>query len=526
MKKILSITALILFTFSINAQQLDSFIKQYTTNGKSLGIRSNFNGVILVAKNDKIILHKAYGYANMETKKLLNLNSKFLLGSLTKPLVAFLVLKQVEMGNMKLNQPISDILPFINREKGKHITIHRLLANTSGVPHYDGLRSHIKSMRSFASKEMTPTEYAQLVNKTGLSSIPNSKFQYSSLGYVLLGAALEKVSKQTFSQLIEQYISKPLKLKNIGYGTNEFLNNEIVKNYRFIKQQYKENKNRDQSNTYSAGGMHGTANEIFLWSQALRKNRLLKRRFTKKIFQPNLSGYAYGWMRNDIEILRYIPHTQFYGHSGSVNNFTNYLFLADDGTTIIVLSNTAPLQPYKLVSDIYRKVQGEDLSKSTRIILPSFRSKKQFFAEGGYKGIEDYHKILSKSAGFNVFPSGGYMQKIVRMHQKEKMDFSPLKDLIHKMTKENQFAEDMLNRVAYEFIKTDINKASYYFKLNTKLFSKSANAWDSLGEFFEKQKQFSKAKQAYKKAVSLAKKYFHTNSKAFEKNLIRINRNQ
>ena len=526
MKNTLSIIALFLLTITVNAQQLDSFIKQYTTSGKSLGIRSNFNGVILVAKNDKILLHKAYGYANMETKKLLNLNSKFLLGSITKPFVAQLVLQQVEKGNMKLNQPISDILPFIDPEKGKHITIHRLLANTSGIPHYDGLRNHIKSMRSFSSKKLTPKEYAQLVNKTGLSSIPNSKFQYSSLGYVLLGAALEKVSKQTFSQLIDQYISKPLKLKNIGYGSNEFLNNEIVKNYRFRKQKYQENKNRDQSNTYTAGGMHGTAKEVFLWSNALRTNKLLKRRFTKKMFHPNLSGYAYGWMRNDIEILRYIPHTQFYGHSGSVNGFTNYLFLADDGTTIIVLSNTSPLQPYKLVSDIYKKVHQEDLNISTRIILPSFRNKKQFFKEGGYEGIESYHKILSKNAGFNVFPSGGYMQRIVRMHLKEKIDLASLEKLIYNMSKKNPFAEDMLNKIAYEFAKKDTYKALYYFKLNTKLFSKSANTWDSLGEFYEKQKQLSKAKLAYKKAVSLAKKYFHTNSKTFENNLKKLNRNQ
>ena len=522
MKKILQVAAFFLLTCTLQAQQLDTFVQQYATQGKQLGIRSNFNGVVLVAKNNTILLNKAYGFANFKTKQPLTTDSKFLIGSLTKPFVSLLILQQVEKGTIKLNQPITDFLPYLHKEKGKLITIQRLLANTSGIPHYDGLRGHIKNMRSFSSQKMTPTEYAQLIDKTGLSSIPDAKFQYSSLGYVLLGAVLEEVTGLSFAQLIENYIANPLNLKNTGFGDNDFLKNELVKNYRFRKGMYSENTNRDQSNTYTAGGMHATAKELFTWSQALQNNKLLKKRFTKKLFKENLNGYAYGWMRNDTEVLRYIPQAQFYGHSGSVNIFTSYLFMADDETTIIILSNAGPIQPYKLVSDIYRKVHNEDLSKSTRVILPGFRNKAQFLKEGGYTRIKNYQKVLTKSAGFNVFPTGGYLQRVLRMHIKEKMNTAPLEKLLHGFIKKNQNAEDMLNRAAYEFAKTNAKKGLYYFKLNTKYFSKSANTWDSLGEFYEQQKQLSKAEKAYTKAVALAKKYFHTNTVSFEKNLVRV----
>ena len=514
---------LFLIISSVHAQNIDAFISQYAKNGKALGIRSNFNGVILVAKNNKILLNKAYGIANTKKNEQLKTNSKFLIGSLTKPFVALLVLQQVEKGTMKLKQPITDFLPYINEEKGKHLTIHNLLANMSGLPHYEGLRSHIKNMRSFSSQKFTPKEYALLIDKTGLSAIPNSKFQYSSLGYILLGAVLEEVTGLSFAKLIEKQIALPLGLKNTGFGDNTFLKNEIVKNYRFRKGTYTENINRDQSNTYTAGGMHSTTSELFLWSQALRTNKLLKKRTTNKLFKENLNGYGYGWMRNDIEILKYIPHAQFYGHSGSVNGFASYLFLADDGTTIIVLCNTAPIQPYKLVSDIYRKVHNEDVSKNTRIILPGFKSKALFMKEGGYNGITAYHKRLTKRAGFMVFPSGSYLQRVLRMHVKEKMDLIPLEKILDSFIKNNQNAEDMLNRVAYEFLKTDKKKALHYFKLNTKLFSESANTWDSLGEFFEKEGSLNKAKEAYMKAVSVAKIYFHTDLLSFEDHLRKMN---
>ena len=519
MKKIFQVIAFFLVASTLQAQQLDAFVQQYTTNGKRLGIRANFNGVVLVAKDNKILLNEAYGFTNLNTKENLTPDSKFLIGSLTKPFVSLLVLQQVEKGTIKLQQPIIDFLPFIHKEKGKLLTIHRLLANTSGLPHYDGLRGHIKNMRAFSSQKMTVKEYAQLVDKTGLSSIPDSKFQYSSLGYVLLGAVLEKVTGLTFSQLIENYIANPLDLKNTGFGSNDFLKNEIVKNYRFRKGKYTENINRDQSNTYTAGGMHATSKDIFNWTQALKQYRLLKKGLTKKTFKENLNGYAYGWMRNDIDVLKYIPQAQFYGHSGSVNGYTSYLFMADDGTTIIVLSNTVPLQPYKLVSDIYRKVHGEDLTKSTRVILPNFRNKAQFVKEGGYAQIKNYQKILSKNAGFKVFPSGGYMQRVLRMHVNEKMDMAPLETLLKTLIKNNLNAEDLINRVAYEYAKTDKKRGLYYYKLNTKQFSESANTWDNLGRFYEKEGNPSEAKKAYIKAVFLAKKHFHTNTTSFEKNL-------
>ena len=139
MKKIVQVLALFLLVNTLHAQQLDAFVQQYTTQGKWLGIRSNFNGVVLVAKNDKIILNKAFGFANFKTKESLTKDSKFLIGSLTKPYVALLILQQVQKGTIKLQQPITDFLPYINKEKGKLITIHRLLANTSGIPHYGGL---------------------------------------------------------------------------------------------------------------------------------------------------------------------------------------------------------------------------------------------------------------------------------------------------------------------------------------------------------------------------------------------------
>lgn len=501
---------------SLNAQRLDTFISQYAKNGKELGVRSNFNGVVLVAKNNKIILNKAYGFSNLEEQTPLKSNSKFLIGSLTKPFVSLLIMQQVEKGTIKLDQPITDFLPYLNKEKGQQITIHGLLSNSSGLPHYEGLRGHVKNMRTFSNKTFTPKEYALLIDKTGLSAIPNTKYQYSSLGYILLGVVLEKVTGKSFSETLESYITAPLQLQNTGFKGNVFLTDSIVKDYRFHKGKYMEFPDRNQSNTYTAGGIHATAKDLFKWSQAIKSHQLLRKRHTKKMFKSNFNGYAYGWMRNDVEVLKYIPQARFYSHSGSVNGFSSYMMLNDDGTTIIVLCNTTPIQLFKLVSDIYRKFKNENLEESTRIIIPNFRSEEKFIAEGGITRVEKYHTILSKNAGYPIYPSSGYLVRVLKMLLKECVDTIKFESLLIKMIKGNQNAEDLINRIGYEFLKSNPKKAFYYFKMNTELFSKLPNTWDNLGNYYEESKNFTEALKAYSKAVGLAKVQFHTDLKSFE----------
>jgi CubicO group peptidase (beta-lactamase class C family) len=520
-----SIIQLFLFLIisSANAQDLNDYITQYAENGKELGIRSNFNGVVLVAKDNKILLNKAYGFSNMENKEPLTSDSKFLIGSLTKPFVSLLVMQQVEKGTIKLNQPITDFLPYMDKEKGKYITIHGLLSNSSGLPHYEGLRGHVKDMRTFSSNEYTPEEYAKLIDKTGLSAKPNSKFQYSSLGYVLLGAVLEEVTGQSFSQLIENYIAKPLELKNTGFKKNDFLTDSIVKDYRLKKDAYVEFPNRNQSNTYTAGGMHSTAKDLFTWSQALKSREVLGRKNTKKMFKSNFNGYAYGWMRNDIEVLKYVPQARFYSHSGSVNGFSTYMMLNDDGTTIIVLCNTTPIQPFKLIADIYRKQNNEDLDISTRVILPSFKSVEEFNKEGGLEGIKKYHTLLSQSASYPVYPSSRYLAKVAKMYIKANIDSKGFETLLLELIKDNQDAEDLINRIGYAYMKSNSKKTLDYFKMNTGLFPKSPNVWDSLGDIYEESEKPEDALKAYTKALELAKIYFHTDLMSFENHLKKLN---
>jgi len=94
--------------------------------------------------------------------------------------------------------------------------------------------------------------------------------------------------------------------------------------------------------------------------------------------------------------------------------------------------------------------------------------------------------------------------------------------LIGTMIKGNPNAEDLINRLAYLYLKVDKVKAVRYFKKAVELFPNAPNAWDGLGEYYEKNNDFINAKKAYSKAVDLAELYSQKNLKVYRENLNRI----
>lgn len=521
MRKILDFIAfLIIVTSTVHGQNIDQLLTDYTNDGKAKGIRENFNGVVLIAKDNNIVFNKAYGYSDFESKKELSVNDKFLIGSVTKPIVAYLTLKQVEYGNIKLDQPISDLLPNFDYEKGKKITVRMLMNHTSGIPHYSGVLPYVESRKEFLKSAISTDDYVSLISKIGLLSIPGKKYHYSSLGYILLGAILEKVTKQSFSEIVKKEINQKLGLKNLGFVSD--ISKHIVKDYKIKDGNYKEFPNRHQSNVFTAGGLHANSIDLFRFFNRLKKGDILNSELKEEMFKENTNGYALGLHRNEPEVLRYIPSARYFSHGGSVNDFSSYVMVNDDGTTIIILTNTAPLNRLKLLTNIYRTYKGEDLSISNRVILPSLKNVSRFEEENGIDGVIQYQQVMTKNAGFPVYPSANYILKMVKIHR-NKINVEAIDSLIETMTrKENPNAENTLNRLGYLLLKIDSKKAGHYFKKATKLFPKSANAWDSFGEYNEKNNKKKLAKIAYKKAVNLAEKYHLENLNLYKKNLKRI----
>ena len=208
---------LLLLSCASKPINLSELMNTYANPGLNPDIGSPFNGAILVAKNGRVQFKQAYGLSNRERNIKNTVQTKFLIGSISKQFTSMLIMILVEEGKIKLNHSIDQYFPNIKDRLMNQITIDQLLSHTSGLIHYDGLPSIGISARTFYKTHYTAESLVNIIFKSKLLFKPGTNQHYSSLGYDVLGAIIEKITHKSYSDAMDQFIIKPLNLKNTGF---------------------------------------------------------------------------------------------------------------------------------------------------------------------------------------------------------------------------------------------------------------------------------------------------------------------
>lgn len=526
-------------TGSVFCQDLEELMDLYAKQGHSERIGSPFNGVVLVAQNDEIIFKKAYGFYDHENNIPLKMNSRFMIGSITKQFTAMLIMQQVEKGSIELEKTVFDYLPYFPREKGEHLTIHRLLSHSAGLPHYEGLQALKIKRQDFFRSQFTPDEFAHLIAKVDFINEPGTEFHYSSLGYVLLGIVLEKVTEKAFATLLQENIVEPLGLRNTGYADNDYMENKVSKGYLFRefsgfkwlfsseKGDYIEDDFRHQSTTFSTGGMHSTVADLWIWSQAIKQHKLLSPELTQKMLTPNIGGYCYGWVRNHETVIRRNPSVRVTSHGGALQGYRSHIAFYDDGTTIIFLSNVTPVNDLNLTQNIHLVANGIKLEDFRRDLLrPEIEEDLETFLEdGGIPAFREYYNEISRRAGYTVLPAQlAYVElmKLYVINGQEQLATKFVDELLSYYSRPD---ENIMNSIGYIFLEQEFYaKAIDNFRLNAKNYPYSPNVYDSLGEAYRENEQYQLALESFQKAVELAEETSDSRLSLIKENLASVNR--
>ena len=509
---------------------ISDLMESYENPGIKIKTRSPFSGTVLVAKKGKIIFKEAYGEANRSTEELNTINTKYGIGSITKQFTAMLTMQMVEDGKLKLQDTIGKYLPYLPKEKADHITIHQLLSHTSGLAHYFALPAIGVNLSDFGKTSFSPKTLVELIGRTNMIDKPGERYYYSSLGYDVLGAILEEVSGKSFAQLLDEKIVKPLNLKNTGFASNEFISKELSKGYVYREVygldwwtsehggEINEAPFRDQSTVYSAGGMHSSVEDLYIWTQAVKSNKLLSPKLTNIMFTPNKHGHCYGWVRNWDDIIEKNIKVRLYGHGGALAGNSAFVAMYDDDTTIIYLANINNLKAEEILHQIH--LRANDLKDEYKLEgYPDRSSYKKFIKAGGMTALRDYFQRLSDYSGYKVNPSNSTMRGVMKIHLEEGM--IQVADSL-KMVFLNSYNPDerTINEFGYDFLNS--KKPQYaleFFKENTIRFPSSSNVWDSLGEAYLTYKDYKNAIACYKKAIELGEQVNHRSLDIYKENL-------
>jgi len=165
-----------------------------------------FSGAVLIAKNDQILFHEAYGRADRE-KNIPNLrDTKFNLGSINKNFTRAAVYILERQGKLSLDDTIGKFLPdYPNPDAAKKVTVRHLLDMTSGIGDFFGPRYD----QTPKDKIRTLRDYLPLFADQPLEFEPGTGNRYSNGGYLVLGLIIEKASGQDYYDFVRENIFKP-----------------------------------------------------------------------------------------------------------------------------------------------------------------------------------------------------------------------------------------------------------------------------------------------------------------------------
>ncbi len=341
--------------------QLDEYLSAQTTHFR-------FNGNVLVAEKGEIIFQKSYGYADFDTKRLLNDTSVFELASVSKQFTAMAILLLKDKGKLQLTDSLRQYFPELPY---KNTTIYQMLTHTSGLPDYESAmnakwnRNKIafnNDMIAFLAKEKLPVLFP-----------PSTKWEYSNTAYALLASIVEKVSGQTFSAFMAANIFQPLKMNHTRiYNTRRSLK-DTIPNYAYgfvyndsLKKHFMPDSVAGLKFVIYLDGIQGdgvvnsTTADLLKWDRAITHHTLLNENTQKEMLKEQAlvdtvknAHYGFGVFMEK-SALGYVI-----SHSGGWPGYTTFLARnVDKDQTIIVLSNNESNSP-SIATTLQHILQGK-----------------------------------------------------------------------------------------------------------------------------------------------------------------------
>ena len=416
---------------------------------KDFALANHFPGYAYGIVVDGELLYKgAEGYANLEEKIPATTSSMFRVASMSKSFTSLAILHLRDAGKLKLDDPVEMYIPALKGQgltnDAPAITIRHLMSHSAGFP-----EDNPWGDRQLADSEKDLTDL--ISGKLSFSNVAGTEYEYSNLGFAMLGYIIHKASGLSYDVYIQNNILNPLGMDATTYEYTIIPKDKFAFGYRYINNIWRKEAPLKDGIYGAMGGMI-TSIDMFgkyvamheaAWPERNEKESLpVKRSSIREMHQPArfislnpsyrfpsgkklaLTGsYTYG-LRWTIDA----ENKKNIGHSGGLPGFgSNWQFLPDYGVGVILFANVtyapttqintavmdtlvqlAKLQPRQTsVSPILAKRQQELIK-----IIPNWENTGVIFAENFF---DDYPIDMLKAESANLFKEVGPIEKVNNM---------------------------------------------------------------------------------------------------------------
>jgi len=331
MKKSLVLILSLIITLTLFAQKRDA-ITQIDQLAQKAFDENRFPGMaVAIWHKGETVFMKGYGFADIKNEvKIDPEQSKFRIGSVSKPVTAAALAQLYEEGKIDLDAPIQQHVPDFPKKKWD-ITLRQLAGHLAGIRHYKGLE--------FMSKKYYPTvnEGLEIFEDDDLLHEPNSKYAYSSYGWNLISAAIETAADTNFLDYMQMAVFEPLELEGMmPEHSNQEIEN-LVTFYTLFARGNRISPKVDNSYKWAGGGFIAPADDVMKFGVAHLKAGYLKAETLDIWTTPQATSggkstnYGIGWRSGEDKKGR-----EWYGHSGGSVGGTSMLLIFPEQEMVVV----------------------------------------------------------------------------------------------------------------------------------------------------------------------------------------------
>ena len=305
-----------------------------------------------ISSNGAAAYEHAYGYRTMTPRAKAQAGTVYEIGSITKTLTAVAVLQLVADGRVSLDAPISTYVH--TYPAGAAITVHQLLAQTSGIPDY----ADTSDFSDWSRTQATPSQILSHVINLPLKFKPGTDWGYSNTNYLLLGMIIEAASGVSYDRYVAQHITAPLGMRATVYGRST--QSDRATGYVPAGNSVAPAPQTSTASAYSAAGFSSNVADLLVFDTALMQDKLLENRYTQQLFAPNVfadhSTDSYGM---GLSLGGMYGQDVAY-HTGQIDGFSAVnAMLPRTNTAIVLLSNGANLHATALLKSLVGILQSK-----------------------------------------------------------------------------------------------------------------------------------------------------------------------
>jgi CubicO group peptidase (beta-lactamase class C family) len=308
--------------------------------------------VVVVVKDSRVIFLKGFGYADLEAKRPVTPQTVFYIASSAKPFFGLTAALLDHKELIDLDAPLSTYLPGVKLQPPLSLDTIKL---RSLLTHTHGIGEGPVNFRLSFSGQGTPSQLRELLG-THAPSKTGNEFVYGNLGYQVASLALESALKDSWKEIVERTVMRPLGMKNTTTSMSRVNADRLAAPYVIGAEDYTRlYYAKADANMHAAGGIVTTGEDLAKWLEVnINRGRLSGKQTFPAAVVANTHrwqvdqdtqfawvrryGYGLGW-----NIGSYEGETLVHHHGGFSAFYAHVSFMPRPRLGVAVLTNEVVL---------------------------------------------------------------------------------------------------------------------------------------------------------------------------------------